>query len=627
MDKIIDKIKKHQKAILLVVLLVLVIVGVSYAWLKVTLEGKRNISIEGDQLDIILKEQDSDLELVSKFPITDEEGRKGKEFTFYIQNNSRVNVTYDLKLIDNEEKQKECGDCEFIPYNDIRYELKKVEDVEVVDGLKEDRIIDSGYLRMGEENKVEYTLKIWLDINAGTEAQGKTFYGKVVVHAVQEPKSGVPNDPVLADNMIPVVYDTTDKRWEKADTTKSWYNYDKQEWANAVTVTNDTRGMYQNNVPGTEVKMDHILQMWVWIPRYSYTIKDTYGKGGDSTANPGEIDVSFIKKEVKETGTAQYTGEKTYGWYTPPGFTFGEEELPGIWVGKFETGYSSGEGTGVGAVSTEAAQSDTEEPNKAIIKPNVYSWRNIRVSTLDLVSRKMVESGNVFGFDQSTYDAHAIKDSEWALISYLTQSKYGKYGNSLYTGANKEVYMNNYNGYMTGCSSGVPSAGSTDACGNAYDVMVDRGGGQGYAGAGSSSTGNITGIYDINGGPWEYTMGVLNKMSGNTDNDNSGYSGTLTDDSYFAGRAWPDEKYYDLYTSNDPKTACNGNPCKGHALNEVAGWYNDSTNMVSTMKPWSARSGHHNGAAYAGAFYYSSVYGSAYAIGSFRQVLAPVKNS
>ena len=43
------------------------------------------------------------------------------------------------------------------------------------------------------------------------------------------------NEPVLLDNMIPVVYDGC-SNWLKADTSKNWYNYDKKTWANAVTV-------------------------------------------------------------------------------------------------------------------------------------------------------------------------------------------------------------------------------------------------------------------------------------------------------------------------------------------------------------------------------------------------------
>ena len=99
--------------------------------------------------------------------------------------------------------------------------------------------------------------------------------------------------------------------------------------------------------------MDDVETMWVWIPRYSYTIGSEnrtsyYGKRGvylssnPTAALPGEIDVKFIGKDEKDTGTAKYLAtEKPKNWYTPDAFTFGDEELSGIWVGKFETSSSN----------------------------------------------------------------------------------------------------------------------------------------------------------------------------------------------------------------------------------------------------------------------------------------------
>ncbi|HIT37913.1 MAG TPA: hypothetical protein IAB59_05510, partial [Candidatus Onthousia faecipullorum] len=76
------------------------------------------------------------------------------------------------------------------------------------------------------------------------------------------------------------------KRLVKADSsTNNWYNYDKQEWANAVTVSTDTRSTYLSAEIGSTISMDDIETMWVWIPRYSYTIASEngttyYGKRG-----------------------------------------------------------------------------------------------------------------------------------------------------------------------------------------------------------------------------------------------------------------------------------------------------------------------------------------------------------
>ena len=78
----------------------------------------------------------------------------------------------------------------------------------------------------------------------------------------------------------------------------------------------------------------------------------------------------------------------------------------------------------------------------------------------------------------------------------------------------------------------------------------------------ASTTGNITGIYDMSGGTWEYVMGVIldengNPMSGKNSIYNSGFNGTFgcptcdNDTSGLTeltnGYSWPDSRYYDTY--------------------------------------------------------------------------------
>ena len=109
------------------------------------------------------------------------------------------------------------------------------------------------------------------------------------------------------------------------------------------------------HVGSTVINMDDIETMWVWIPRYSYSIgsedgTNYYGKKGTfltttpTQALPGEIDVKFVSENVKDRGSAKYIvseGISDDDWYTPDAFTFGDEELRGIWVGKFETSSSN----------------------------------------------------------------------------------------------------------------------------------------------------------------------------------------------------------------------------------------------------------------------------------------------
>ena len=392
-----------------------------------------------------------------------------------------------------------------------------------------------------------------------------------------------PNAPELDSGMIAVTYNGSN--WVKADTNNTnndWYNYDEQKWANAVTVSSSTRSTYKNASVGTVVSMNDIETMWVWIPRYSYTIGSVdgtnyYGKKGcyldtePTQALPGEIDVRFISNDIKDRGSAKYittTGAREY--YTPDAFTFGDKELSGIWVGKFETSSSNPSASNGGGNTTSL---------DAMIKPNVKSWRQININNAFRVSMKMNDYGNRYGFT-SKIDTHVMKNSEWAIVAYLSQSKYGKLGNTSFASVNKEVYQNKSNNYITGCSSGTAIAVSTElGCPYTYDIEIN--------GTGASTTGNIYGIYDMSGGSWEYVMGNYNNTIG------SGGFSTM-----------PESKFYDKYTSDNILTACNGKECLSHGLSETVGLYNDDHYMVSQQSPWMTRSGVYDNGRSSGVFYF-----------------------
>ena len=430
---------------------------------------------------------------------------------------------------------------------------------------------------------------------------------------------GIIPKAVLDDNMIKVVYDEAKASWVKADNA-NWYDYDLGRWANAVTVSSATRSNYMSAPVGSTIAMADIETMWVWIPRYSYTIgsedgTNYYGKQGSylttapTQALPGEIDVKFISKEEKDTGTPQYkVSEGVSGWRTPDAFTFGSDELSGIWVGKFETSSSEPSAeNGGGNVTTL----------DSIIKPNVTSWRGIQVANIGEVGRKVSATENRYGLS-SDLDSHAMKNDEWGAVAYLSQSKYGKLGNRDFTGTNKEIYQNKSNQFITGCSYGTPSTNATDyGCQYTYDIKG--------SGTGASTTGTIYGIYDMSGGAWEYIMADYiseqGRYSGNREQANSGYTGLLTNNTVFTGKDFLDDKYYNFYTDIDVLNACNHKACLSHALSEVMAWYNDTAIMITPELPWLIRSGKYDTTQKAGIFYYENNYGGAYENDTFRLVL------
>jgi len=392
-----------------------------------------------------------------------------------------------------------------------------------------------------------------------------------------------PNKPVLVEGLIPIVYDETNKVWVKADENGYWYDYDSQKWANAVTVTNTNRDTYMSAEVGTPISMDDINTMWVWIPRFKYRIP--YNFGTDSNVKyPPEIYISF-EKGTSTTGVSESKYRQglvldtiNVNYYTHPAFRDvdnieydtsitsrggWDEEITGFWVGKFETG-----GT------------DTTP----LIKPNISSLRNQSLSAQFLASLKFaggeIDSNGVVTFSgndiyglTSTSDTHMMKNTEWGAIAYLSHSYYGKYGNKIYNDENKYVYKNSSTSYTTGYGYNCE-----------YNNINDRLDGSGACGAGASTTGNIYGVYDMNGGTSEYVMANYYKYSGYRKYYHSNFNGKCYSTCYFSSPvAFPVSKYFDYYTgTNEVKDDI----ILGDATWEIRRWYNETFSMIYASNPW-----------------------------------------
>lgn len=393
----------------------------------------------------------------------------------------------------------------------------------------------------------------------------------------------------LPKGLTPVKY-IENGIWEIADTNEKWYDYNNQEWANAVILDEGV-----SKTPGTKIypitasgKVQNIKAMFVYIPRYSYTIGNTYGvqlAGGStpSQSTPGGIDIKFVSIGAKENGEAKYTGSSPREWYTHPAFTFGDEELEGIWVGKFELSHTtlSASTTGNNLNCSSDSCEGTIVDNLRIL-PGVASLRYNNVSNFFYAIKLMSRSGNGFGIKGNT---HMIKNSEWGAVAYLSQSKYGKYGNPNYEGADKEVYQNKSSNYITGSSNGTPSTNTyRDSSGGQtateeITVQCTYMNPTNNCGIGASTTGNITGIYDMSGGSIESVMGYLTTASEN-------WGASYGQNSGFASQ--PDGKYFNGYTEF-------GKNDKGHALSEIiieeTAWNNDFSAFINDSFPWLRRSG------------------------------------
>ena len=414
--------------------------------------------------------------------------------------------------------------------------------------------------------------------------------------------SDVPNEPNLIKGMIPITYNEFKKVWEKADYS-NWYDYENKKWANAVMVTDTSRDNYMNADAGALVKEEDILTYLVWIPRYRYKLFNTSFK----EINPLEIEILFESKNYPKS-----SGTKDGEWLTHPAFTFGDEELTGIWVGKFET-------TGTSDMPT--------------IKPNLVSLTNQDVASQFETSRKI---NYVLDSEIAKIDAHVAKNMEWGAINYLSHSKYG----TCVDGVCKNVRNNNVNTSsnsngpsITGCASS--NANGAMVVSNTCNTDSSRPYNDNEYGVLASSTSSIYGVYDMAGGSWEIVMAVMksedgsNIISGRNDNKNSGYTGILFDkdrniSKTFSGKNLPDAKYYDAYDFGTDIYSVNRSHL-GDATGETLRWNDDYGNFVINSLPWFIRGGLYNHEKYDGIFAYGNALGSSsYCIG-FRTVIVNVK--
>ena len=420
-----------------------------------------------------------------------------------------------------------------------------------------------------------------------------------------------PNEPVLDESMVPVYYSDADSTWKVADkenksTEHKWYDYENKMWANSVTVKSEKREEYKNGSLGTEIKIEDILTMQVWIPRYKYKVWN-YNLDGTKTSEPQEIEIKF-EKGTNTTGDIKCTdniqGEDGDGtsevctlneekctdslcnnkYYTHPAFTFGSVDLTGFWVGKFEV--SSDVNCIPLNYSTLGEDCNLSTINP-LTKPNTTSWRGAPVSTFFTNIKKMNSTGNIYGLS-SNVDSHMIKNIEWGAVAYLSHSKYGTCTN----GICKEIGMNNNSNYITGC--GADAGSSESATCNSYETEL---------GSSASTTGNIYGVYDMSGGALEYVMGNMvgpdgkSMMSGGSYGANSGFTGIVyATGSYidFTGDYdYPLEKYYDKYSFSG-ETARKNTGKLGDASKEVFTWYSLGIYNLRGTYPWHYRGGMYN---------------------------------
>ena len=434
------------------------------------------------------------------------------------------------------------------------------------------------------------------------------------------------------------------------DTDAAWYDYDAKKWANAQTQDGS---------------------MWVWIPRFAYKVnsstktfdvvflKDTTNTYLDNgTEKDAEKEGYIVHPAFKNESS---TGYENGGW---------DKELTGIWVSKFEAGYATSNGnsapkkassvnysqTSVWASGYETGGQDGSLParnwidgvygnTKTSIKyPTfqglAYSMNYTNHNDAFNISRALTESGNIYGLSSTATDSHLMKNSEWGAVAYLAQSKYGLNGTNIYIN-NANLRNSQTSAYaITGCAGETEDAAelgvkidnstkkpvSTDNTKKIYTWTQK-------SGTKASTTGTIYGVYDMSGGTWERTAGLVNN-----ENENLATYGQSLLNALNNGKS---SKYVTVYPHNasvdkngaNIDTASTANwkantKIYGDGIRETStagtgktSWYTDYSYFPAVDLPFSARGGYLWDGEGAGLFCFCRSDGNSYYSDGFRSVL------
>lgn len=250
-----------------------------------------------------------------------------------------------------------------------------------------------------------------------------------------------PAAPVLDYNMIPVTIEDNGNV-AIADVSNGWYDYSEKKWANAVVVDDYRLEAFKNMEVGQIIMREVIQAYFVWIPRFSY--KNNMTKVSEQNLKKFDIEFEYDY-------TSKKNGDALNDYYTHPAFTFGNKEVNGFWIGKFQTTGTS--------------------KNKTIL-PNM--------SSNYIYIEDAYEEGQEYDLNLQDLKSYLITNTGWSAVTYLSLSDYGQ----------DILPKLNNNSSISGCGN-THNNTTTTGCPNSFGTVKE------YP---QSSNGNITGVFDLSGG-------------------------------------------------------------------------------------------------------------------------------
>ena len=250
------KNKKTVITVTSIVAVLLLIIGVTYAyWLVAKTQTNQNI-ISSGCLDISLTGENNDIELTEQFPLSDTDGMKLTPYEFTVTNNCNTSVDYQVNLesVGDSANAIKASAIKVALNNDIKLLTEGGNTEPTVSGAYESNMILSGTLGASTSDNATatYELRIWIDANAPISEQNKTFQSKISVtigQGITNPyKEGTLAYDILSNNGGADAIASLSAEWTEGDasavTASSTYLGTSNYWYGTTYTFDSENGKY-----------------------------------------------------------------------------------------------------------------------------------------------------------------------------------------------------------------------------------------------------------------------------------------------------------------------------------------------------------------------------------------------
>ena len=177
---------KKESIVLSVILLclILIAVGMSYAFLKTSFFGAKTSVLKVGSLSLVLDETSGNAITVEDgTPMYDSEGvKQDNYFTFALKNNGVIDSAYTIYL---EDQPLDNGDIR-VGQSYVHYNLEKDSSVLPAKALEGDQAIDKGIIKKNQT--INYKMRLWFASDIPQSEENKVFKAKLNIVGNQNTK-------------------------------------------------------------------------------------------------------------------------------------------------------------------------------------------------------------------------------------------------------------------------------------------------------------------------------------------------------------------------------------------------------------------------------------------------------